>query len=398
MFAADHLSTEEPMALGSFIILQTVFLMAAAQKDCNHQPKAESNVASDAPNGRVECSRPYPESSCLGVGSESDPECLESASNEAGTIEDPQQLIQEHHEANISGTVTDENGEVIPGAGVVLAYDGVTRNATSNDTGFFEFRNVRPGDSYRVIVTATEFATWKSEIMHVDPGQFLIVDNIKLKVVSGAVSVTVTASPQEIATEQVRIAEQQRVLGFIPNFYVVYDRNPAPLTAKLKFQLALRVAVDPVTFIGVAGLAAINQAASTPNYVEGMKGYGQRAGALYADGLTDLIIGGAILPSLLHQDPRYFYQGTGTKKSRALHALFSPFVCRGDNGKWQPNYSSLGGDLASTAISETYYPASNRGPGLVFGNFLIGTGERMASSLAQEFLLRKLTPSAAKNH
>ena len=33
------------------------------------------------------------------------------------------------------------------------------------------------------------------------------------------------------------------------------------------------------------------------------------------------MIGGAILPSLLHQDPRYFYQGSGTKKSRALHAL-----------------------------------------------------------------------------
>lgn len=91
------------------------------------------------------------------------------------------------------------------------------------------------------------------------------------------------------------------------------------------------------------------------------------------------------------------YKGTGTTKSRLLHALMSPFWCRGDNGKWQVNYSSLGGDLASTAVSETYYPASNRGPGLVFGNFSIGTGERMVSGLAQEFLLRKLTPGAAKN-
>jgi hypothetical protein len=53
----------------------------------------------------------------------------------------------------------------------------------------------------------------------------------------------------------------------------------------------------------------------------------------------EFLIGGAIVPSLLHQDPRYFYQGTGTNKSRALHALTSPFVCRGDNGQWQPNYS-----------------------------------------------------------
>jgi hypothetical protein len=106
------------------------------------------------------------------------------------------------------------------------------------------------------------------------------------------------------------------------------------------------------------------------------------------------MIGGAILPSLLHQDPRYFYQGTGTNKSRALHAITSPFVCRGDNGTPQPNYSTIGGDLASAALSNAYYPASNRGLGLFFGNFLIGTGQRAAANLAQEFILRRLTPKA----
>ena len=108
------------------------------------------------------------------------------------------------------------------------------------------------------------------------------------------------------------------------------------------------------------------------------------------------MIGGAILPSLLHQDPRYFYQGTGTTKSRIFHAISNPFVCRGDNGDMQPNYSSLGGDLISSAISNAYYPRSNRGAGLVFGNFAIGTAERVVSSLAQEFLFRKLTPKAPK--
>jgi len=85
------------------------------------------------------------------------------------------------------------------------------------------------------------------------------------------------------------------------------------------------------------------------------------------------MIGGAILPSLLHQDPRYFYQGTGTTKSRVLHAVSFPFICRGDNGRLQPNYSTIGGDLGSAAIANAYYPASNRGLGLFFGNFLIGT-------------------------
>ncbi len=77
--------------------------------------------------------------------------------------------------------------------------------------------------------------------------------------------------------------------------------------------------------------------------MQGAKGFGQRLGANYANGLTDIMIGGAILPSILHQDPRYFYQGTGTKKSRALHALSTRFICKGDNGLWQPNYSGLGG-------------------------------------------------------
>jgi hypothetical protein len=144
-------------------------------------------------------------------------------------------------------------------------------------------------------------------------------------------------------------------------------------------------------------MAAINQGANRPNYVQGAKGYGQRFGSIAADGVSDILIGGAILPSLLHQDPRYFYQGTGTTSSRLIHAMLSPFICRGDNGRMQPNYSSLGGNLASSALSNTYYPESNRGLGLVFGTFAIGTGYRMVSGIAQEFILPRLTPKAAKN-
>jgi hypothetical protein len=141
-------------------------------------------------------------------------------------------------------------------------------------------------------------------------------------------------------------------------------------------------------------LAASQQAGDNPNYRQGWIGYGERYGAAYANGFTDIMIGGAILPSLLHQDPRYFYQGTGTNKSRAIHALTSPFICKGDNGLWQPNYSTIGGDLASAAIANAYYPPSNRGLGLFFGNFFINTSQRAAANLAQEFILRRLTPKA----
>src|SRR5947199_8697968 len=174
-------------------------------------------------------------------------------------------------------------------------------------------------------------------------------------------TVAVHSYTQEVAIEQVTIEEQRRVLSIFRNFYVVYDHDAGPLTTKLKFQLAFQTSTDPVTVIGVVVLAGINQSGDTPNYPQGLKGYGERYGAVATDGLSDIMIGGAILPSLLHQDPRYFFQGTGTNKSRAFHAIFHPFICRGDNGHMQPNYSSIGGDLASAALSNPYYPPSNRG-------------------------------------
>jgi hypothetical protein len=243
---------------------------------------------------------------------------------------------------------------------------------------------------------AEEFADWSSPDLILSSGQYLILPASKLLIAKAVTAVNVSDSSVEVATEQVTVEETQRVFGIIPNFYVVYEPNPAPLTTKLKFQLALKTSSDAATVVGIGVLAGINQAGDTPDYVQGAKGYAQRYGAAAADGFSDIMIGGAILPSLLHQDPRYYYQGTGSNKSRAFHALSSPFVCKGDNGKLQPNYSSIGGDLGSAALSNTYYPESNRGAGLVFQNFLITTGERMLSTVLQEFVLHRLTPNREK--
>jgi Carboxypeptidase regulatory-like domain len=299
----------------------------------------------------------------------------------------------------IVGTVIDVNNDTIPGATVIL--EGPVprdhRTVVSNDDGFFEFKDLEPGANYHVIISAKGFASWTSPDVPLKPGQYVILKSSKLQIAGALTTINVAApvaSAEEIATEQVKAEEQQRVFGIIPNFYVAYDQNAVPLTTKLKFQLAAKVAFDPVTFIGVGIAAGAGQAGDHPDYPQGAKGYAERYRTSFANGFTDIMIGGAILPSLLHQDPRYFYQGTGTKKSRALHALSSPFVCRGDNGQRQVNYSTIGGDLATAAISNAYYPASNRGVGLFLGNFLIGTGQRAAANLAQEFILRRLTHKA----
>jgi len=265
----------------------------------------------------------------------------------------------------------------------------------ANESGFFQFAGLKPGGPYRVTVTANGFQSWNSQPIMLASGQFFGVTDIKLKFDAGVSSVTVYSSTEQIAAQQVRLEEQQRVLGFIPNFYVVYDsKNAVPLTTKLKFQMAYKAATDPVSIIGAATLAGMNQAGDTPNYRQGAVGYGERFGAVYADGVTDIMFGGAILPALLHQDPRYFYQGTGSNKSRLMHAISAPFVCRGDSGKREINFSSLGGDLISGAISNAYYPESNRGASLVFTGFALDTGERMVSTVVQEFILKKLTPTA----
>jgi hypothetical protein len=105
---------------------------------------------------------------------------------------------------------------------------------------------------------------------------------------------------------------------------------------------------------------------------------------------------GAIFPSILHQDPRYFYKGAGTPKARAAHVLYSLIATKGDNGHWQPNYSGLGGNLASAAISNLYYPQANRGAGLVLTNFGSTMAVHLAVRMLDEFVFRPAKGSVAE--
>lgn len=298
------------------------------------------------------------------------------------------------------GTVLDVNGGAVPGAQVNLKGplpDDTTR-AVTNENGFFELNHLRALAPYHVTITASGFAEWNSEEVILKPGQFLELAGIRLKIAGAVTTVRAAVSIEEIATEQVEIAEHQRVLGVIPNFYVVYDPQPVPLTPNLKFKLALRTTIDPVTVAGAAVVAGLDQAVDKYDFEEGAKEYAQRFGASYANGFTSIMIGAAVLPSILHQDPRYFYQGAGTTKSRFVHAVSYPFICRGDNGHLQPNYSSLGGFLASGAIANAYYPESDRGVGLLLNIALVDIGASVAKGLLQEFVLRGLTSSGKQQH
>jgi Carboxypeptidase regulatory-like domain len=294
----------------------------------------------------------------------------------------------------VIGTVMDVNQAPLFGATVVITGPDSAdrRSVLTDEKGYFEINGLKPGLPYRLIVSAAGFADWTSSVIVLAPGEFKLMDAITLRVAAQQTVVHVTYNPVQAANEQFKVEEKQRILGIVPNFFVSYEgKNAAPLTTKMKFELALKVSYDPVTVAGVALVAAARQAADTPSYGQGWAAYGKRFGATAADGFTDIMIGGAILPSLLHEDPRYFYQGTGTTKSRIWHAISSPFIGRRDNGTWGPNYSSMGGDLASAAISNLYFPRANRGAGLVFSQFAVGTAERVGASLAQEFLFARFT-------
>ena len=292
----------------------------------------------------------------------------------------------------IMGTVVDTTGAVIPGATIVL--QGPTANdqrtVTSGDNGFFQLKDVPAGIPYTVSITASGFSTCRSDEITLEPSQTAILSGLKLRV--AIVQTTTEVVPQEvIAVQQERALENQRLIGFIPNVYVSYEQDAVPLTSGLKFRLAFKALTNPVTVAGFMMNASIYQAAGYPAYQQGMKGYGQRIGSTFAGGWTKIMVGDAILPSLLHQDPRYFYQGTGTTKSRLKHALASAFVTRTDDGHRAINYSNLGGDLVAGAMANAYYPDRDRGAGLVMRSSLIGIGGRMANALAQEFLFHKWT-------
>jgi Carboxypeptidase regulatory-like domain len=215
---------------------------------------------------------------------------------------------------SLVGTVTDVNGDPVPDSTVVLeAPDGAGRQAlVTGGNGFFEFHELKPRAPYQLTVTAKNFTDWVSPAITLEPGQFKIVTGIQLRIRTELTSIQVTYDPVEVATEQFKAEETQRVFGILPNFYVAYDQNAEPLTAKMKFKLALKVSTDPVTAAGVLFVAGARQAANSPRYGQGWGPFGERLGAVAADGFSDIMIGGALLPSVLHQDPRYFYQGTGT--------------------------------------------------------------------------------------
>jgi Carboxypeptidase regulatory-like domain len=297
--------------------------------------------------------------------------------------------------ATIAGQVRDAHGEPVIGATVAVAGQELAYNRvlTVDGEGSFSFGELAPG-TYRVTINTDgshEPILVDVSLRAGEKRELPIVGN---RVASSRTTVQVVAEPGEIAKAQLKQQESQRLLGIVPNFYTSYIWNAAPMSSKQKFALTLRSNTDPFSLLMIATLAGMEQKHNTfPGYGQGAQGYAKRFGAGFADTMVSKMVGRSILPSILHQDPRYFYRGSGTVRSRALYALTSAVITRGDNGKRQPNYSQVLGSFAATGIANLYRAPSDRTVNLTFRNGLIMTGSTAIQNLIREFVSRKLTPN-----
>jgi len=300
--------------------------------------------------------------------------------------------------ASIAGTVADVQDAVIFGATINLenAATHEKRTTLSDEQGSFTFTSVS-GGIFSITVQAKGFAPVVKTGISIHPGENYQLSPLTIQIAAATSTVQVGAQTQyELAEAQIKAEEKQRFLFIVPNFYVSYISNPAPLTAGQKMSLAFRSMIDPYQFINTGVNAGWDQwRNNNSGYGQGAAGFARRYGADYGNVVSGTIIGAGLMPALLHQDPRYFYKGTGSVPSRIGYALFAIVRTKGDNGEWQPNYSGFLGGLAAGVISNSYLPHGDRKAiGNVIGGAFQSFALRGIGTLEEEFLARWVTTHA----
>ncbi len=190
----------------------------------------------------------------------------------------------------------------------------------------------------------------------------------------------------ELGKEQLEKQEKQRVLGIVPAFNSVYEGKVPPLTPGQKMKLMWKSTTDIYVFGFAAVTAGIGQAQNShAAYGQGVEGYAKRYGANYADTADGNFWGNAVLPIVLHEDPRYFRLGHGTLTHRILYSMSTTVWCKRDDGTTGPNYANVMGNFIAGGISNLYYPAADRGVEQTVQSALTVTAEGMIGAALIEF-------------
>lgn len=298
-----------------------------------------------------------------------------------------------HTLGSISGTVHNAGGAPVGGVRVVLQGGKLPmqRIYITHRNGHFMFSHLQAG-SYTVAASSPRIEPVSPTQIVLGTGEVFRLPITAIPMPKVVSTVQVRASLHEVAKAQVKQQVKQRVLAVIPNFDTSFVWDAAPMTPKLKFKLAARATFDPFTIFTDAALAGAEQYNDTyPGYGEGLEGYGKRFGATMADSFDARMLGEAALPSVFHQDPRYFYHGGPQNMRRFFYALKETVMCRGDNKRQQFCYSRILGDFAAAGISNVYHAPGDRGVSItVRDTFIILAGDA-ATNLMREFLSRGLT-------
>jgi Carboxypeptidase regulatory-like domain len=305
------------------------------------------------------------------------------------------QCVMAQPAGSIRGTVMDSSGAPILGAVVTAeGADGGRSVTVTDQEGAFKISSLPPG-SYSVRISAAGLSDFSTSTVNVADTAESTPLAVTLQVAPQVTTVTVGLSSEEVAADQVKQELKQRVLGVIPNYYVTYENNPAPLSSRQKLDLGLRTLVDPATFAAVGITAGIQQSMNSYHqFGQGSEAFGKRFGAAYGTVATNILITSVLAEAALHQDPRYFYDGRGTRAQRAWYAIKSAFRAKGDNGKWQPPYAGVIGAISAAEISDLYYPGSRTQYTLLGRSLMFHFAGLVGLNLAEEFFLKKVTHHA----
>ncbi len=295
--------------------------------------------------------------------------------------------------ATLQGNIIDVHGDPVPNANVTLvnAKGDNEKVIQSAADGTFSFPDLTPA-TVRLTITASGMETFVSPDLRLTAGETQKMPEIILPIQPENTVISVVATQSQVADAQLNEELHQRALAVLPNFYTSYTWDAAPLNFRQKSKLAFRSLTDPAEFFLVGARAGVEQARDTfPEYGQGAEGYGKRFGTAYADAFISRFFGATVFPAVFHQDPRYFYMGSGSKTKRAGYAISTAFIQKGNNGHFQPAYSRILGAMAAGAISNLYRPDAERGAGLVFRNVGIGIAGQAVTSLLREFVIRHVT-------
>ncbi len=180
----------------------------------------------------------------------------------------------------------------------------------------------------------------------------------------------------------------KRTLLLFPGYETVHqiDGTVAPLKVRQKYELAYRKTVD-ISFPAQAALFALASQPGFygPQYGAGAGPYAERVGYYAASIASSNLFADGLMPSLLHQDPRYFRKGSGSIASRTWWALRSEFICEGDNGREAINGSKIVGYAMSTALTGAYGPNGPEGAGKTAESYGVKFGVNFVANMFREF-------------